>query len=184
MKRNLDDLEKLDDLVKKGIISEDEFKKEKDKILNGPNKFATDNLLGLTENTYCLLIHISVLLGFIHIVLGLIIPIVLWSLNREKNQNVDQHGKNVLNWILSFAIYLTVCFLMVFPLNWLMHLSIHFAYDFRSPVSLFSGFFPITILMILNILFIVIGGLKASTGKLWRYPLSINFFKSESYKLK
>ena len=178
MKRNLDDLEKLDDLLKKGIITEDEFKKEKDKTLNSPNKFSTDNLFGLNENTYCFLIHISVLLGFIHIVLGFITPIILWTLNREKNKNVDQHGKNVLNWILSFVVYFSICLVIVFPLNRLLHLSINFSYDIESPISLFTGFIPITILMIFNILFIVIGGLKASSGKLWRYPLSIKFLKN------
>lgn len=177
MKRNLEDLEKLDDLLKKGIISEDEFKKEKDKILNSPNKFISDNLFGLNENTYCFLIHISVLLGFIHAVLGLITPIILWTLNKEKNQNVNQHGKNVLNWILSFAVYLSICLIIIFPLNRLLHLSLNFSFNFSSPMSLFSGFVPITILMILNIIFIIIGAFKASSGKIWRYPLSIRFLK-------
>lgn len=179
MKRNLEDLEKLDDLLKKGIITDDEFKREKDKILNSPNKLVSDNLFGLNENMYCFLIHISVLLGFIHVVLGFITPVILWTLNREKHQSVDQHGKNVLNWILSFTIYLSICLIIVFPLNKLLHLSLNFSYNFSSPISLFSGFIPITILMILNIIFVVIGGLKASTGKVWRYPLSIKFLKME-----
>lgn len=177
MKRNLEDLEKLDELLKKGIITEDEFNKEKDKILNSPKNQFSDNLFGLNENTYCFLIHISVLLGFIHVILGLITPIILWTLNREKYQSVNLHGKNVLNWILSFVTYLLICFIIVFPLNSLMHSSLNFSYNFSSPISLFSGFLPITILMILNIIFIVIGGLKASSGKLWKYPLSIKFLK-------
>lgn len=176
MKRNLEDLEKLNDLLKKGILTEVEFNKEKDKILNSPHTQITDNLFGLNENTYCFLIHFSVLLGFIHVILGLITPIILWTLNRDKNQNVDQHGKNVVNWILSFVIYMSICFIIIFPLNSLMHFSLNFSYNFSSPISLFSGFIPITILMILNIIFILIGGLKASSGKLWRYPLSIRFF--------
>lgn len=178
MKRNLEDLEKLDDLLKKGILSQDEFNKEKIKILNSPIKLAYDNLFGLNENTYCFLIHISVLLGFIHVILGLITPIILWTLYREKNQRVDQHGKNVLNWILSFMIYLSICFIIVFPLNSFMNLSLNYSYNFSSPISLFSGFVPITILMILSIIFILVGGLKASTGKLWKYPLSIKFLKN------
>ncbi len=178
MKSNIEDLEKLDGLMKKGIITEDEFTKEKDKILNNSNKLTADNLFGLNENTYCFLIHFSVLLGFIHILLGLITPIILWTLNREKYKSVDQHGKNVLNWILSFLIYLSICFIIVFPLHGFMNFSTNFSYNFSSPISLFSGFLPITILMTLNIIFIIIGGLKASSGKLWKYPLSIKFFKN------
>lgn len=179
MKRNLEDLEKLDDLLKKGIISEDEFKKEKDKILNNPNKFVPNNLFGLNENIYCFLIHVSVLLGFIHIVLGIIVPLILWILNKETNERVDIHGKNVINWILSMAIYLSICFFIMLPLNGLLNLSLNFSYNLAWPISLFSGFVPITILMILNLIFVLIGALKASSGIIWKYPLSIKFFKNK-----
>jgi len=178
MKYNLDDLEKLDELLKKGIISEDEFKKEKDKILNSSNKCITDNLFGLNENTYCFLIHISVLLGFINIILGLISPLILWTLNKEKNQRVDQNGRNVLNWILSFALYLVICVIIMIPFHGIMNLPMHFSNTIPSLISLFSGFFPITILMIINVIFILIGALKASSGITWRYPLAISFFKN------
>ena len=177
MKRNLEDLEKLDELLKKGIISDDEFKKEKDKILNSSNKFNSGNLFGLNEDTYSFLIHISVLFAFIHPVLGLIIPIILWTLNKENNQIVNQHGKNVLNWILSFTVYVSICLFIVLPLNSHIHLSANFSYNLTSPMSLFSGFVPVTILMVLNIVFILIGALKASSGKIWKYPLSIRFLK-------
>lgn len=67
MRHNLEDLIKLDSLLKKGIITENEFNKEKDKILEGSANQNADNLFGLNENTYCFLIHISVLLEFIHV---------------------------------------------------------------------------------------------------------------------
>ena len=177
MKRNLEDLVKLDDLLKKEIITEEEFNKEKAKILNGNTRFTTSGLLGISENSYCFLIHISVLLGFVHIILGILAPIVLWVLNRDKNEAVDRHGKHVLNWILSFALYLSICLIIVFPLSRIMHWRITVSYDLSSPISLFSGFFPISALMILNIIFVLVGALKASSGASWKYPLSIRFLR-------
>lgn len=178
MKNNLQDLVTLDDLLKKGIISEEEFNSAKDKILNKSNAGDTGNLFGLNENTYSFLIHISVLLGFVHFLIGFIVPVVLWTLNRENSKTIDQHGKNVLNWILSFAIYSVIATLILFPMNSFMQVPISFSYNLNLLPSLFTAFFPVVVLMIINILFILIGGLKASTGVIWKYPLSIRFFKN------
>lgn len=177
MRRSFEDLEKLGELLKKDIISEAEFNTEKDKILGKSSNGIVGNLFGLNENTYCFLIHISVLLGFLHLVLGLVAPIILWTLNRENNQTIDAHGKNVLNWILSFAIYMSICLIIVFPLNSILHLSLSLSYDFSLQPQIFSGFLPITLLMIINILFILVGGIKASSGVVWKYPFSLKFFK-------
>lgn len=177
MKRDLEELEKLDDLVKKGILAEDEFQKGKDRILNRPKSRISGNLFGLDEGTYCFLIHISILLGFVHLILGLIIPIVLWALNKNNNQSVNQHGKNALNWMFSFLLYFVVAMVIVFVMNRVFHKSINYSFDIRSPISLFTGFVPISILMLLNVLFILMGAIKASLGVLWEYPLSIKFIR-------
>ncbi|UZD22864.1 DUF4870 domain-containing protein [Algoriphagus halophytocola] len=177
MKHDLEDLVQLDELLKKGVISQDEFEKAKKKILGSGSFGVGNNLLGLNENTYCFLIHIAMLLGFVHVILGLIVPVVLWSLNREQNRTIDMHGKNVINWILSLMIYMGICLIMVFPLSNLMNISYNFSIDISALPSLFSGFLPISILMFLNLVFILIASLKASVGKFWRYPLAIRFFK-------
>lgn len=176
MNKHFEDLEKLDDLLKKGIITEDEFIKEKERILSDRPQINPGNLFGLSENTYGFLLHISVFLGMIHLVLGLIAPIILWVLNKDKSQRIDQHGKNVVNWLLSLMIYFTVLFILILPINFLFNLSISFSFTFSSPLSLFTGFVPITILMVLNIVFIITGAVKANKGEIWKYPLAINFF--------
>lgn len=177
MKHHLEELVFLDSLLKKGILSEEEFSIGKDKILNRKNSGIANNLFGLNENTYSFLIHISVLLGFLHLALGLVAPIILWTLNRDRSQIIDAHGKNVLNWILSFSIYMSLCLIIVFPVNSLMHVSLDYSYDFRVQPPIFSGFLPITLLMLINMLFILLGGVKASAGVVWKYPFSIKFFR-------
>lgn len=177
MTRNFEDLEKLDDLLKKGIITDSEFRNEKNKILNSSAETSTGSLFGLSENAYGFLIHISVLLGFLHVILGFLVPVILWALNRDKSQFVDQHGKSVLNWLFSFVLYLMLSFLFMMLLGRTMHMSMNFSFNILSPVSMFSRFSLIPILMVLNIIFVVIGAIKASSGKLWRYPLSIRFIQ-------
>ncbi|MBN2650298.1 MAG: DUF4870 domain-containing protein [Prolixibacteraceae bacterium] len=178
MTQNYEKLEKLDDLLKKGIITEDEFFHEKEKILNGSQRDISDNnLFGLRENTYCFLIHISVLLGFFYIVLGIVIPIILWVINRERYQNVDLHGKNVLNWIISVSIYLIVAFFLCLLIGVVSISTFTSSFSLHTPFSMLSGFFPIVLLMILNIVFVIIGAIKANMGIVWRYPLALRILK-------
>ena len=179
MNNKFDDLEKLNHLFKNGAITEKEYNREKEKILNSSNSKSYNELFGLKENTYCMLIHLSLFLGFIHVILGIFAPFVLWILNKDKNVNVESHGKIVLNWILSMFIYSIILFIIIFPFNIFngSMMNFNFSFNFNLPFSIFSRFFPLILLMILNIIFIVIGALKANSGILWNYPLSIKFLK-------
>lgn len=181
MKNRLQELEKLDELLKKGILTEEEFKVEKERILNAPSYSTTNRLLGLSENTYGFLIHITVFLGFVHPVLGLMVPVVLWAINRDNFSSIDWHGKHVISWMLSVITYMFLLFIIAIPLNRFFHLSLNVSFNIRAPFSLFSGFFPISILMVLSVIFVIIGAIKASRGEVWRYPLSINFFGKMPY---
>lgn len=153
-----DELEKLNALREKGILSEEEYQKEKEKILSGQQSFSSANgdLMGMQENTYCMVLHLSQFLGFIIPLLGLIAPIVLWLINKEKNRNIDRHGRVVLNWMLSCLIYAIICYILVFV--WI-------------------GMLLLPALMIVSIVFIILGAIRANEGILWRYPLSIEFLK-------
>lgn len=177
MKNKYEDLEKLNELLQREVISNEEYQKEKDKILNGNGATLGDPFFGLRENTYCMFIHLSLLLGLIHGVLGilgLLAPLLLWILNRDHSVNVDNHGRVVFNWIISFVIYLLVLSSLLMPLGFV--LSVPFR---LSPFMFFSGSFPVIVLVLLNVIFIVKGTMKAKDGVLWQYPLSIRFFKMQ-----
>ena len=110
----------------------------------------------MPANTYCMLIHLSQLTSVIAPGLGLILPIVMWAMNKDKSPEIDKHGKVTLNWIISLAIYSVICgFLWIFLIGAL-------------------GF---VVLAILNFVFAVMAAIKANKGELWAYPLSIPFFK-------
>ncbi len=65
---------------------------------------------GLDLNPFCMLMYISIFIG------GPILTLIMWLTNREKNPYLDQHGKNIFNWILSCIIYSFGCIILMFIL--------------------------------------------------------------------
>lgn len=148
-----EDLRILEELRSKGAISEEEFQKEKAKILNSGNQ--RNSSLGMDENTYLTLMHLSQFGGFIVPGLGFIIPIVMWLVNADKSEAVNMHGKNIANFMLSMLIYVVVsailCLLLV-------------------------GFVLLAALAVIEIVFIILAAVKANRGEYWPYPITIRFF--------
>ena len=109
---------------------------------------------GMTENTYCMLMHLSILLygsGF-----GIAVPITLWAVNKDQSQVIDQHGKNIINFLISMFIYAVVSVAL-----WVA----------------IVGFFTLIAVAVVSIVFPIIAAVKANDGVYWEYPLCIRFFK-------
>ncbi|NDV96323.1 DUF4870 domain-containing protein [Dysgonomonas sp. 521] len=145
----------LEDLRSKGAISEEEFQREKSKILNSPYQEQRSNSLGMEENSYLTLMHLSQFAGFIVVGLGFILPIVMWLVNADKSEAVNRHGKNIANFMLSMFIYITVSLILCL---------------------LLIGIPMLIALGIIEVVFIIIAAIKANGGEYWKYPLSIQFF--------
>lgn len=145
------ELEKLNDLRQRGVISEEEFQKEKEKILNHNSSKPQSSI---DPNQYSMFIHLSQFLG-VFTGIGLVAPVILWLIKKDESPIIDNNGKIVINWILSFLIYAAcagiLCFIVI-----------------GIPLLIALG--------ICDFIFIILGSLKASSGVLWKYPLSIEFF--------
>ena len=109
---------------------------------------------GMTENTYCMLMHLSQFLSFSGA--GVIVPIIMWAINKDQSPTIDQHGKNILNFIISMFIYIMVSIALVF---------------------VFVGFITAMAIGIMMIACPIIAAVKANEGNYWPYPLCIRFFK-------
>jgi uncharacterized protein len=104
-----------------------------------------------------LFLHLSQLVNIVLPPAGLIAPIVIWQIQKDKMPALDAHGKMVTNWIISSLIYWVIsCVLLVVFL---------------------IGLIPMIGLAIAGIAFPIIGGIKANNGELWEYPLTIKFLK-------
>ncbi|MDO5522420.1 MAG: DUF4870 domain-containing protein [Bacteroidia bacterium] len=153
-----EDLKILDELREKGSITEEEYQREKTKILNDTTSSASSSdarkpLFGLSENTYLMLMHLSQFLGLAIPLAGFVAPVIMWITNKDTNANVDLHGKNILNFTISYLIYSAVLAITIIGIPLLL------------------------VLVVIYIVFVVMAGVKANNGEYWRYPFIIQFFK-------
>ena len=107
------------------------------------------------DNQLIVITHLSQLITLVTGFGSLIIPLIIWSTQKEKVYLMDAHGKNIINFQLSLVIYFIICI----PLILLLGLGI-------------IGFI---ILGILSIIFPIINAIKASNGEVPEYPFSIKF---------
>jgi len=108
------------------------------------------------SRTWAMFLHFSVLAGFLVPFGGLIVPILIWQVKKGELPWLDVHGRNVANWIISKLIYFGCCVLLVFVI---------------------IGVPMLIVLGICALVFPIIGGIKASSGEVWKYPMAISFFK-------
>lgn len=191
---NLKKLEKLNDLRKNGALTDEEFQREKEKLMNEEtNTSSSDDIpFNLTENTYMGLMNLIVLLPYI----GWILSIVAWILGKEKSEKIDIQGKNILNWMISYLLYGIGLFIIMMFISIIGGvamfgtgmgmmadhgmgfnmggLGILGALGTLGAVG-FSGFGLVVFLFIL--ILPIIGAVKGFNGNTFRYPLSISFIK-------
>jgi uncharacterized Tic20 family protein len=154
---NYNDLKTLDELRRNGAISEEEYQKEKEKFFNRSGNSQTTNsnpLLGMSENSYISLMHISQFAGYILPGLGFVTPIILWMMNKENNTKVDIVGKHIINFMISILIYCAISGVLC---------------------CLIIGIPMLIALGIMQIVFVIIATIKANSGETWRYPFTIDF---------
>ncbi len=153
-----DEIERLAKLLADGAISEAEFVAAKQRLITGQPPAITkhsSNSLD-TEKNWVLGLHLSQFAGYVIPGFGLILPILIWQLKKAELPVLDPHGKVVANWLLSALIYGVCCVPLFF-------------------VGI--GIVLLPVLLVLGIVFPIIGTIKAGEGIVWRYPLSIDFFK-------
>ena len=146
-----DDLKTLEELRNRGSISEEEFQREKEKILNSNGR---ENLWGMNKHSFLPLMHLSQFSGVVIPFLGFVVPVFLW-ISCKEDEEVDRHGKNIMNFMVSWAIYYVIAGLLCF---------------------LLIGVPMLFLLGILHLIFIVKAAMQASKGEYWEYPMSFRFF--------
>jgi len=152
-----EDLKNLDELRRSGAISEEEYQTEKEKILNQSYPPSTEKLYwGMSEYSYISLMHVAQFGGYIVPFLGFILPIVMWMINKDQSALIDKHGKNIINFMISWLMYAVISGFLL--------------------LILIGG--PLLIaLAVTQVLFIILAAIKAANGEYWKYPLSIEFLK-------
>jgi uncharacterized Tic20 family protein len=125
-----------------------------------PNDAPQANPAELTQHDrdarqWAMFLHLSMLAGTVVPVAGWVAPIVIWQIKKDELPEIDEHGRIVVNWMISAAIYFAVSFLLIFVI---------------------VGIPLMAVLGIISVVFPVIGGIKASKGEIWPYPMSLRIF--------
>jgi uncharacterized Tic20 family protein len=99
-------------------------------------------------------LHLSILVGHFALLAGIVAPIIMWQSKKDEYPRIDRHGKNAVNWLISYYIYLAISFVLCF---------------------VFVGFVLLPVVLVLGIVFPIMAAMKANEGRVWPYPLAIPF---------
>jgi len=105
------------------------------------------------DNQLLVITHLSQLLDLITVFGGFIVPLVLWLTQRDRINDMDEHGKAIMNFQISMFIYAIICL----PLILLFGL----------------GIVGLIIIAIICFIFPIVNAIKASNGELPYYPMTM-----------
>ncbi|HEY9418562.1 MAG TPA: DUF4870 domain-containing protein [Candidatus Udaeobacter sp.] len=107
--------------------------------------------------TWNVLCHATALAGFFVPWAGHILgPLVVWLAKRTDSTEIDENGKESLNFQISMLIYNVIAGVLCLVL---------------------IGFIILAILHILNLVLVIVASIQASEGKFYRYPMTIRLIK-------
>lgn len=104
------------------------------------------------DRTLALLTHLS------GIILGFIVPLVIWLVNKDKADKdfLNDQAKEALNFQITIAI------------AWFIAIVLSF---------IGIGFLLYPVIWIGNLIFCILGGMKANEGVAYRYPFAVRLIK-------
>jgi len=142
------------------------------------------------DNNNAFLIHISAFAGYVFPFGSVLLPLILWNVKKDKSSTLDKHGKEAVNFNLSFYLYTIILGITLVPFTFatffrgfrgFRHFGDfnHFNFDFSFPHLFgFVGFSSlISVLFLAKFILIIVASVKASRGEFYHYPLSIKFLK-------
>jgi uncharacterized Tic20 family protein len=100
--------------------------------------------------------HLSQLLTYVTGFGGFVVPLVIWLTQKDKIEQMDVQGKQILN----FQLTMLLAALISVPL-----------------MLILVGFVIAAAVGLLSLIFPIVNAIKANNGEPTHYPLSIEFFK-------
>ncbi len=107
------------------------------------------------DNQLLVVTHLTQLLTYITGFGGLLVPLILWAVNKDRVTGMDAHGKQIINFQLSMILYALICIPLILALG--------------------LGILGLIVICILSLVFPIINAVNASNNKPVSYPLTIKF---------
>ncbi|PWA05924.1 DUF4870 domain-containing protein [Flavobacterium psychrotolerans] len=147
-----------------------------------------------SNNNTATLIHLSALSQYFIPFGNFIFPLLIWSSTKDKSENLDAQGKQVLNFQLSLFMYSLALGLIAIPIfivTVLKNISIiEISNNDAFPIKNFNiehinGIVIVAIIAVVLLLaikiaeffLILLASVKASNGEIYKYPFTIPFLK-------
>jgi len=140
------------------MTPEDKDRPEEDQIDDSPT--GDFEILGgdlsSDERTWGMIVHLSALSGYVLGGLaGFVAPLAIWLVKKEESKFLDDQGREALNFqltiLVGILISIPLCFIII-------------------------GFVTLLGLVIADIAYTILAGMKANEGVWYRYPWTIKFF--------
>ncbi len=88
------------------------------------------------DNQLLVITHLSQLVTLITGFGSLLIPLILWLTQKEKVYQMDEHGKNIVNFQLSLIVY----FIILYSFNFIIWLRLIGLYNIRFNIGSISNY--------------------------------------------
>ena len=112
-----------------------------------PPTLPADPLPTQDEKNLALIMHVRSLVGF-----SLIGPLIVWLIKKDESAFINIQGRELLNFQLSILLYAVICIPLCFIL---------------------IGIPMLFVVGIASLILTIIGLIRATEGKIYRYPLTI-----------
>lgn len=139
--------------------------------------FLNDYIPSKTIRNWTSVLYLSGLSSFIFPLGNIIVPLVIWLLKKEEHTYIDTHGKEVLNFQITLFVVAVVVGLLLLVLGGIA-IATH-------AISLAFNYIPVfaflTVIVasfgIINLIMMIMGAIKANSGKTFKLPLTFSFIK-------
>ncbi|MCK6620097.1 MAG: DUF4870 domain-containing protein [Calditrichaceae bacterium] len=108
------------------------------------------------EKMWAMLCHLSTFAGYVIPFGNIIAPLLIWIMKKEEFPLANDQGKEVLNFQISFMIYLAIALLLIIVV---------------------IGIALAIALVLFEIIITIIAAVNAYDGARYRYPMTIRFIK-------
>lgn len=155
-----------------------------------------DTSISKHQKNVSAVIHLSTFSKFFIPFGNFIIPLLIWTSNKDKWEFIDENGKEAINFQISILLYSIVLGIVMIPIalftawefigftNILEHNShnVDFNFDHISSFGWNAGLISIIAmlgigLLLMDVFCTIIATIKANDGLVYNYPLTIKFIK-------
>jgi len=120
------------------------------------------------DSNVLLLLNLSQLGYLAFPLLGILIPLIIWTSKKDKIKDVDQVGKSILNFQISWTLFLFIITIFIFVIA---KLEIQIGLSFASILIAFAGMYFV------NFIVVLFNTLRYHSGKTIKYKPAFPFLR-------